>query len=286
MPELPEVESACRLIRHALVGQEISAVELVPDAIVFMATPPEAIVAAMVGRTLQEVCRKGKYWWLSFGSAPYVIGHLGMTGSLTDLTPGADAPTGYLRRGHERFSTVREVTDRPRFLKLMIESREGSKIAFTDGRRLARMWLSDDPLKDPRIQKLGFDAFNELPSKADMEKLLLKRKAPLKAVLLDQGLFAGIGNYLADEILYQAKIAPNRHGTSLTSAEVGKLRKAIVSILETAVGVDADYEQFPPSWLFHHRWGGKSGSEMIDGRSIVRETIGGRTTAWVPQIQK
>jgi len=285
MPELPEVESACRLLRHALLGQEISEVEVVPDEIVFVATPPEAIVAALVGRTVTEVGRKGKYWWLSFGSAPSFMGHLGMTGSLTDLTPGADAPTGYLRRGHERFSTVREVTDRPRFLKLMISTIGGSKVAITDGRRLARLWLATDPLTDPRVAKLGFDAYTELPSAETLAPLLQKRKAPMKAVLLDQGLFAGIGNYLADEVLYQAKIAPNRLGASLTLAEVTRLHDAMVAILAFAVRVDADYEQFPPSWLFHHRWGGKSGSEMIDGHPIVRETIGGRTTAWVPTLQ-
>jgi formamidopyrimidine-DNA glycosylase len=286
MPELPEVESACRLLRHALIGHEISAAEAVTDDIVFVGTPTEAIEAALVGRTVQEVCRKGKYWWLAFGDAPFLIGHLGMTGSVTDLTPGADSPTGYLRRGHERFSTVREVTDRPRFLKLMISTNAGTKVAFTDGRRLARMWLSNDPLQDPRILKLGFDAYEALPSAAKLAEILQKRKAPMKAVLLDQGTFAGIGNYLADEVLYQSKIAPARHGASLTLAEVRRLHDAIVSVLAFAVKVDADYEKFPPEWLFHHRWGGKSGTEEILGRKIRRETIGGRTTAWVPEIQK
>jgi formamidopyrimidine-DNA glycosylase len=74
-------------------------------------------------------------------------------------------------------------------------------------------------------------------------------------------------------------------GNSLTLEETGRLREALQAILQKAVEVDADYEKFPETWLFHHRWGGNKGAEHIDGREILREMIGGRTTAWVPEIQ-
>ena len=104
--------------------------------------------------------------------------------------------------------------------------------------------------------------------------------------MLDQGALAGIGNWIADEVLYQARIAPKRSAASLTTVEVAALRRSIRSVLAHAVKVGADHHRFPKSWLFEHRWGGTRGAEQIAGQPIVREEVGGRTTAWVPTRQK
>jgi formamidopyrimidine-DNA glycosylase len=69
-------------------------------------------------------------------------------------------------------------------------------------------------------------------------------------------------------------------------AEVKTLRRAIVSVLARAVSVGADHKRFPKSWLFEHRWGGSRGAAQVNGQLIVREEVGGRTTAWVPSRQK
>jgi formamidopyrimidine-DNA glycosylase len=87
-------------------------------------------------------------------------------------------------------------------------------------------------------------------------------------------------------VLYQSRIAPKRSAASLTKAEVAALRAAIRAVLTRAVKVGAAHQQFPKSWLFEHRWGGKRGSAQIAGQPIVREEVGGRTTAWVPTRQK
>jgi formamidopyrimidine-DNA glycosylase len=86
-------------------------------------------------------------------------------------------------------------------------------------------------------------------------------------------------------VLYHAQIAPARAASDLGSADLRKLRESIQSVLAHAVEVDADDARFPQDWLFHHRWGGKRGSDRIGGKTIVRETVGGRTTAWVPEVQ-
>jgi formamidopyrimidine-DNA glycosylase len=86
--------------------------------------------------------------------------------------------------------------------------------------------------------------------------------------------------------LYQARIAPKRSAASLTAPEVTALRRAIRSVLALAVKVGADHQRFPKSWLFEHRWGGARGAPQIAGQPIVREEVGGRTTAWVPTRQK
>ncbi len=265
MPELPEVETVRRLMRRELQNQKIVGVQMDADDIVHSGYPPEAFVAGLVGATVLEVGRKGKYWWLELDRKPWLYGHLGMTGWIHRLTAGEPIP---------------------RFCKIVIESEHGGLIAMTDGRRLGRLWLGGSPESEPRLQKLGFDSFDELPSTQALFETFRTRKAPIKALLLDQALFAGVGNYVADEAMYQARIAPQRLANSLDVEEVERLRGALTEILTSAIEADADETRFPKDWLFHHRWGGKRGSESIAGHAIVRETIGGRTTAWVPDLQR
>ena len=116
--------------------------------------------------------------------------------------------------------------------------------------------------------------------------LFERRKAPIKALLLDQRILSGIGNWIADEALYHARIAPARTASSLSSAELSALRRAIHYVVKTAVDAGADETRYPKGWMFHHRWGGARGVEKIGGKHIVRDTVGGRTTAWVPGLQK
>ena len=81
----------------------------------------------------------------------------------------------------------------------------------------------------PPISALGFDAWRALPTPARFHAMLRERKSPIKAVLLDQAFAAGIGNWIADEVLYQARIAPKRRASTLSSAEAGRLRTRIRS---------------------------------------------------------
>ena len=278
MPELPEVQTVCRVMRKALLNKRITAVEAVPDDIVFGSTPLEAVREALVGKTVTKIGRKGKIWWIETGTAPVVFGHLGMSGWIREL----GQPT--IRLKEHGNAPLDDEAGRPRFLKLMIET-EANRIAFTDGRRLGRVWLGESPEKDAKTAKVGPDAFESLPTGKHFEQLFAKRKAPIKALLMDQGILAGIGNWVADEVLYHARIAPQRIGTSLSTAEFARLGKAIVMVLELAVAAGADDAKYPAEWLFHFRWGGSKGHERIGKHEIVREQVGGRTTAWLPSLQ-
>lgn len=281
MPELPEVETVCRVMRHALQGKRITQVEVVRDTIVFASYSPKAIEKALLDRTVRAVGRRGKLFWLTLdGEGPTLFGHLGMSGWVREI--GLD---GTRLHGHGR-APFDDEHGRPRFLKLGMRTRSGSGIVFTDPRRLGRVWLGPDPERETRVKRLGRDAFDDLPTRAELSHAFSRRKIPIKALLLDQGLLAGIGNWIADEVLYQSRIAPKRAASSLSDAEVAALRRAIRAVLERAVSVGADHERFPASWLFEHRWGGKRGAEQIAGQRIVREQVGGRTTAWVPTRQK
>jgi formamidopyrimidine-DNA glycosylase len=280
MPELPEVESVCRLMTRTIAHHTIESVEVAPDEIVLGGVEPSAIEAAVIGRKITGVGRKGKYWWLEFEDAPYLFGHLGMSGWIREV--GSES-----RRLHAHGDApLDDQEGRPKFLKLLIETDNGKRIAFTDGRRLGRLWLADGPDADERVKALGPDAYDELPKAVQLGKMLAKRKAPIKAILLDQGFLAGLGNWLADEILYRSKISPKRLASSLSEREVKVLHNSIRFVLKTAIDADADYHKFPDTWMFHHRWGGDRGQEFIGGKKIVREQVGGRTTAWVPDVQK
>jgi formamidopyrimidine-DNA glycosylase len=280
MPELPEVETVCRIMRRVLIGHCIAEAEIPPDQILLSGLPPDAFVSALQGRTVKAIGRKGKFWWIELDSPPVVFGHLGMTGWIREL----GAFTTRLREHGE--APLDDEAGRPRFLKMMLTTEEGKRIAFTDGRRLGRLWLGENPETDSRVKRLGFDALDELPRLTPFSQLILKRKAPIKAVLLDQTVLSGLGNWLADEVLYQSRIAPQRIASSLSEPELEKLRKSIRSVVQKSVDVGANDEFYPNGWLFHVRWGGSRGTESIAGKQIVREQVAGRTTAWVPGLQK
>jgi formamidopyrimidine-DNA glycosylase len=109
----------------------------------------------------------------------------------------------------------------------------------------------------------------------------------VKAVLLDQGFSAGVGNWIADEVLYQARIDPRRRTNTLSRAEIARLRAKLRLVIGTAVRVGADSDRFPPKWLFHTRWSKRLQSPVtVRGERIRYLTVGGRTTAWVAEVQR
>jgi formamidopyrimidine-DNA glycosylase len=278
MPELPEVESVRRLLERVLVTQEIADAEVVPDDIVFGKADPTWIREAIVGKTVLAVGRRGKVFWLELAGKTWLVGHLGMSGWVREV---GGHEHRLLNHGN---APLDDPEGRPRFLKLLLTAANGRSVAFTDGRRLARYSIQMDQLElGPNV---GRDVLLEPYSASELTSVLASRKGPIKSLLLDQVLFAGIGNWVADEVLYHAGIAPQRTGASLKPSEITGLSETILSIVEQAVAVNAESDQFPPDWLFHVRWGGKNGTAQIGGDAIVRESIGGRTTAWVPARQR
>jgi len=265
MPELPEVETQRRRIQRWLKGRRITSVTAVEDPVIFGGLTPRVLSRALKGRRVEAVRRRGKHLWLELDRRPWLAFHFGMTGW---------------------FSYYRDEAERPRFWKIELAADDGRRLAYTDPRRFGRVRLQQDPAHEPPVSRLGFDPLEGLPPVAELAVPLARRKAPLKAVLLDQSLFAGVGNWVADEVLYQARLSPRRPASSLTRAEVRRLRDALHDVIERAVAVGADSDRFPATWLFHSRWGKRAGSVTARAEAIVHETIGGRTTAWVPARQR
>jgi formamidopyrimidine-DNA glycosylase len=265
VPELPEVEAARVLLERALTGRRIEAVTAVNDPIVYAGVTPRRLAAALRGRRVRRAGRKGKHLWLELDRRPWPVFHFGMTG---------------------RFRLYAHERERPRFWKLELVVSGGKRMAFADARRFGRIRLQDDPEAEAPISALGYDVLTGLPPAEELARVLARRKAPVKAVLLDQAVFAGVGNWVADEVLFQARISPHRPAASLTPAEVRILRAKLLAIVAHAVKVGADSDRFPRGWLFHRRWGRDTEAVTMRAERIRHETIGGRTAAWVPGRQR
>jgi len=279
MPELPEVEAARVLARRVALGRRIARVWCASDPIVFEARPPRAFTKALLGRRVRGVGRHGKHLWLELDRRPWPCFHFGMTGEF-------HAPRARATRLVSSGSQDRGSLWPPRFAKLRLIFDDGGELVMSDPRRLGRIRLRKDPSSEAPISGLGFDALLGLPRPAGFAGLLEGRSAPIKALLLDQSFAAGVGNWIADEVLYQARIAPKRLARSLSLDEARRLRSALRSVVATAVAARADSDRYPKSWLFHHRWGRKAQAVTARGERIRHDTVGGRTTAWVPSIQR
>jgi formamidopyrimidine-DNA glycosylase len=174
----------------------------------------------------------------------------------------------------------------PRFAKLHFHFAGGGELAMTNARRLGRIRLREDPLHEAPIADLGFDPLLEMPATKDFAARLGARKGRLKSVLMDQRFIAGVGNWIADEVLYQARIDPRRRGSELNEAEARRVGRVLSRIIRRAVEVDADKTRFPRAWLFHRRWGKRTDALTAKGEPIEFLEIAGRTTAWAPSVQE
>jgi len=278
VPELPEVETARRLATRAAVGRRITEVWCAPDPIIYEGVSAARVRAALLGRRVRAVRRHGKHFWLELDRPPALLMHFGMTG-------GLHVP----QRPPLRLRSTRGWAPPgwpPRFAKLMLTLDDGGQLALADARRLGRVRLRDDPRREPPLVDLGFDALHELPTTARFHALLRERTAPMKGLLLDQTFAAGVGNWIADEVLYQARVSPHRPARTLTALESSRLRSRLRAVLATAVRVGADGDRFPRGWLFHHRWDRDPLARTARGERIRWETIAGRTAAWVPAVQR
>jgi len=279
VPELPEAEHTRGILERTAVGRRIERADVAEDPIVYDAVPAPQVEEWLVGRQVIAARRRGKYLWLELSAAPHLVLHLGMTGQVRT-------------RGDEplRLESSPEQVDRawpPRFTKLGLALSDGGELAYTNARRLGRLLFRGDPEAEPPIARLGFDPLTDMPDLAQFTTRIARRsRAVLKALLLDQGFSAGVGNWIADEVLYQAAIDPRRRAGTLTEAEIGRLHAAIRHVVVTAVAADARKDRFPEDWLFHRRWGKNRDAITADGEPVAFVEIGGRTTAWVPAVQR
>ncbi len=279
MPELPEVERGRRVALKVARGRRIVEVCCADDPLVFDRVPAARIRRALVGRRVQDVKRHGKHLWFELDRRPWPCLHFGMTG-------GFHTAPGGPRVKLESTGKKPDHAWPPRFTKLHLVFEDGGELIMADARRLGRIRLRRDPARQPPISRLGFDAHRALPPFRRFRDLVRGRGAPLKALLLDQGFAAGVGNWIADEVLYQARLDPRRRANTLTDPEIMRMRAALKRVVDTSVRVSNDSDRYPRGWLFHRRWGKNPRAVTMTGERIRHITVGGRTTAWVPTRQR
>ena len=278
MPELPEVERGRRLAESVAAERRIDRVWCDDDPIVFDKASPRRWRRALEGRRVEAARRWGKQLWLEMEAPPHPLFHFGMTGGFRTPT----AVPLQLKSGPREDPAAWP----PRFAKIRIHLDDGGELAMTDGRRLGRILLRDDPEHEPPIARLGFDPLLAMPPPKRFSEMIRARTGNVKSLLLDQSFAAGVGNWIADEVLYQAGIDPRRRASSLTDAEARRVRARLASIVKRAVRANADDSRYPGTWLFHRRWGKRGDATTASGEPIEHLTIGGRTTAWVPSEQR
>ncbi|KAM7480322.1 hypothetical protein LguiA_028535 [Lonicera macranthoides] len=290
MPELPEVEAARRAIEDHCIGKKIKRSLIADDSKVVEGVSPSDFEASLLGKTIVAAHRKGKNMWIQLNSPPFPSFQFGMAGAI--YIKGV-AVTKYKR------SAVKDTDEWPsKYSKFFIELDDGLELSFTDKRRFAKVRLLENPASVPPISELGPDALLEPMSVDEFVNSLSKKKVGIKAILLDQSYISGIGNWIADEVLYQvslstlhngslnhARIHPQQTASSLSRENCATLSKCIIEVIEKAVEVGADSNQFPSNWIFHSREK-KPGKAFVDGKKIEFITAGGRTTAYVPELQK
>ena len=277
MPELPEVERGRRLAESVAVGRRIERVESASDPIVYARASADEW-EALQGRRVLAACRWGKQLWFDLDAPPHPLFHFGMSGGFR--VPG-DSPlklaSGPVHRPNEW---------PPRYWKIRLRFEGGGELVMTDARRLGRLLLRAAPREEPPVSRLGFDPLLALPPPREFAALLAARSVVIKSLLLDQRFAAGVGNWIADEVLYQARIDPRRRARELDDREAKRLRTVLRRVVETAVSVDAESRRYPVDWLFHRRWGRRTEATTARGEAIEHLDIGGRTTAWVPAVQR
>lgn len=296
MPELPEVEAAKLLLLRHCKHTTIVWVEPTEggggprsgefdDVVVGEGVSPERLRGALCGRSICDVHRKGKQLWLELGGeGPHLLLHFGMTGAL--VVDGVTPLQFKAFKVQEGATTAWP----PRYSKLQLECSNGTRLAFTDPRRLGRILLRACPAAENPIAALGPDPVSDPPDADAFAAALAVTSTPIKAALLDQQrAVSGVGNWLADEILHAAAVHPAAVCSRLSSAQVAAVFSALREVTARACAVEADSSRFPQDWLFHVRWGrnAKPGSSrtLTDGRRVAFITVAGRTTATVPARQ-
>ncbi len=247
MPELPEAERARQAIERAL-NREIVAVD---DTDTYVCRPhaPGEIASALTGRRLTAAHRRGKFMWVETDDGGPDLGlHLGMAGRIAIDEPPAD-----------------------RWDRFALEFADGGRLALHDRRRLGRAVI------EPDFTHIGPDA-GEV-SRTEFRARIGRGDTPVKARLLDQRAISGVGNLLADEILWQAGISPRRRTGSLSDDELDELRRATRRAIRNAIRRGGAHTgELNPE----RRAGGRC---PRDGTELARARIGGRTTYWCPEHQ-
>lgn len=271
MPELPEVETIRRDLLPLVRGRVITEAWVSPNAPkLVQLMPPAEFCRALRGHRIEDIGRRGKYLILNLDGGLMWVVHLRMTGRLQHRTDGCPE--------HPHLRATFRLDDR-------------AWLCYADLRKFGMMWLVDDwTLVHPG---LGPEPLEDAFDHAAFHTVLKRRGVPIKSVLLDQTVIAGIGNIYADEALFAARISPKKPANRLTRPAVDRLHAAIRDVLHDALGDRGS------SFRDYVDASGQAGGHQLKvkvfrrtgepcyvcGAEIRRIKLGGRSTHFCPKCQ-
>ena len=262
MPELAEVEHARRRWNPALNERVDDVLIASPTPRVFRGTDRHALRDALVGATFAGSEARGKQLALRFGDAWLGL-HLGMSGALV-LEDAA-----YVPRKHDH---------------LVVRTARHSMV-FNDPRHFGRVLFHAGPDEPAWWSTLAPSVLGDDFTADELAAFLQRRgRSPLKAALLMQERFPGVGNWMADEILWRVKMHPATLCGALGAESAAALWRGVRRVARLSIDTIDDHWEYPDTWLFAHRWEPGGHCPRCDAL-LSRDAIGGRTTCWCPRCQ-
>ena len=270
MPELPEVETTCRELRSTVEGKTITDCKILrPDYL--RGGDSGFFVQNVSGKRIESISRRGKFIiWDLIGAK--IVSHLGMTG---------------------KYIVNDDSQEIPKHTVALFEF-ENSKLLLNDVRRCGRLNMFMEGESIPVLEKLGVEPLSDNLTLKYISTIFKYIKRPVKDLLLDQSLIAGIGNIYASEILYKARIHPTAPGRKLSRVKLSRLIDSTKEILETAIEnagtTISDYRRVDDKTgnfqNFLKVYGKEGGFCEACKTEIVKIISGGRSTFYCPRCQK
>lgn len=278
MPELPEVETIRRGLEREVVGKRIKSVDVSGARSIRRHKNKKDFVARLEGAKVKSAKRRGKYLVMPLDTGEVLVAHLGMSGQLRRAQPKDPAD---------------------KHTHVVVTFTQGGQLRFVDPRTFGELFVTTpDELTSevPELADLGFDPVDEPLAVTEFaRRLLARRDAKLKALLMDQSFIAGIGNIYSDEILWFAGLRWDRTPRSLSNMEIRRLFRAIVEVLHDAIkhrgstlsdqqyvdlaGRVGDYQQF-------HEVYDRAGQSCHRCRGVITKAkFAGRSTFFCPSCQ-
>lgn len=300
MPELPEVETVRASLSRDLVGKKFKSVSVTNGRVVRRHKTAKDFRAMLEGHSVRNVQRLGKNLVVGLDNGSHLVIHLGMSGQLLRAKGPKDL--------------------KPKHTHVVFAFTQGGELRYVDPRTFGELYVSKVPSDDdppvelskfarlsiggdgtalrravPELAHLGLDPFEDQIGWDRFAAILRSRTTPLKAVLTDQEIIAGIGNIYADEILFSAGLRFDRSAETLSTIEIRRLHRAISEVLTDAIkheGSTLDDEQFvdpdgkPGNYQQFHQVYNREGQACLQCRQLIRrETVRGRSTFYCQKCQ-
>lgn len=253
MPELPEVELYRRRMTEHILQKKILTIHtvnegrMIPDGL-------EKLREIAVGQEFVDSSRVGKFLFLHLSNGIHLLWHFGMTGS----------------------PNIRSTDDRPhKHARILFDLDHDLSIDFVSPRKFSRLKIVPEIAAYQKAHNLGTDAL-KISAEEFIAAFARKKNGPVKSALLEQKYFAGVGNWIADEMLFQIRLHPETPCRELTRQQLGQLHQLMQQIIQETIDFEGDYKDLPGQYMVAHRWG--DGLCPRCGEPLTRIEVGGRGT--------